>query len=570
MTHNILYPLPGVVYHDDDTARHYLNAGAWSGHSVGDTLRATALRFPDRLAITGDMGNLSFAELDEQSERLAAALWGLGLNPGDRAMFQMGTSIATVVCLAACFKAGIVPVCSLPQHRDVEISQLMAKTQARAYFVQSDVGNFDLVAFAARMMQSQSSAHALIVAQGASDAAIAQKDVPTGNGSHVMQALIGTMPLAQARQVLASRPGPGPRDVLTFQLSGGSTGLPKIIPRFHGEYLGQSRAWMGLYRIDSNSRIIWSLSILHNAGQLYALIPAFSEGVTIVLMPRVDIRRMLELIAEHRVTHALSIGPVAPQIMAYEDLHLHDLSSLQLFATMSRADHLQDHLGVPCSNLYGITEGLLLGTSALSPVYARHHTQGRSGCALDDLRLLLPDTEDPAPPGEMGELCFRGPSTLLGFYDAADINAQAYTRQGYYRSGDMMSAHVIDGETYFRFEGRLRDNVNRGGEKIGCEEVEEYVSMHPSVADAKLVAMPDPFYMEKGCVYLILRPGMSSPSVDELSAFLLKKGLAKYKCPERIEILDAFPTTRVGKVDKATLRAMVAQAMAHENQQEQA
>src|SRR5205807_9472581 len=146
--------------------------------------------------------------------------------------------------------------------------------------------------------------------------------------------------------------------------------------RFHAEYLAHAAGWMRRYDVTSQSRLLWSLPLLHNAGQLYAFIPTLAMGVSTVLMPKVDIRRMLELIETHRVTHALSIGPVAPQMMAYRDIGKHDLSSLQLFATVSRADALEAHLGVACSNLFGITEGLLLGAPADAPAAARHRTQG--------------------------------------------------------------------------------------------------------------------------------------------------------------------------------------------------
>jgi non-ribosomal peptide synthetase component E (peptide arylation enzyme) len=273
---------------------------------------------------------------------------------------------------------------------------------------------------------------------------------------------------------------------------------------------------------------------------------------------------MLELIEQHRVTHALSIGPVAPQIMAYPDIAKHDLSSLRLFATMSRADALEEHLGVPCSNLFGITEGLLLGSPPDAPARARHQTQGRSGCPQDEIRLLVPDTEEPINSGVMGEMCFRGPSSLRGFFNAPEANSKAFTSDGFYRTGDMMTAHIIDGEIHYAFEGRSRDNINRGGEKIGCEEVEGYVSMHPAVADAKVVAMPDDLYGEKACVYIILRPDQHAPDLRELMNFLVGKGLAKFKCPERIEVIDAFPVTRVGKVDKPALRAAIAALLKQE------
>lgn len=542
---NILSPIEGVTYPSQQRAAASIASGSWIASTVGDALRATAKLYPDRAAFMSDERMLSFREFDEATERLAAALLQLGLVTGDRAIFQLGTSVETAIVLLACYKAGIVPVCSLPQHREIEIGQLTQQSGARGYFVQADFSNFDLVGFAADMVEKHPTLQHLVVVRGAAA------------GASNIEALIDGMPFAAARERLSQLPLAS-EDVLSFQLSGGTTGVPKIIPRFHAEYLGHSAGWMRRYRITAESRVIWSLPLLHNAGQLYALIPAVGFGVTTVLMPKVEIRRMLELIEQHRVTHALSIGPIAPQLMAYTDIAQHDLSSLQLFATMSRSDNLEQHLGLPCSNLYGITEGLLLGSPADAPDFARHHTQGASGCEDDEIRLLVPETEHPSPPGEMGEMCFRGPSSLTGFFDNPEANAKAFTADGFYRTGDMMSAHVVDGVTCYAFEGRLRDNINRGGEKIGCEEVEGYICQHPAVADAKLVAMPDAFYGEKACVYIVPRPGITVPDVKALGAFLVGLGLARYKCPERVEVVDSYPLTRVGKLDKPALKKRIA------------
>jgi pyochelin biosynthesis protein PchD len=547
----IHHPVAGVTYPSAQRAVDATASGAWIAATVGDCLRATAARHPQRPAFISDERSLNFSQLDEATERLAAGLLALGLKPGDRAIFQLGTTVDTAVVLLACYKAGIVPVCSLPQHREVEIGQLAAQSGARGYFMQADFGSFDLVGFAQKMQAAHPALQHLVVVRG------------TAPGLADIDGLIATMPLAQARQRMAGL-RLGSEDLLSFQLSGGTTGVPKIIPRFHAEYLGHSAAWMKRYRIDSDSRLIWSLPLLHNAGQLYTLIPAALMGVTVVLMPKVDVVRMLDLIAGHRVTHALSIGPIAPQLLAYTDIARHDLSSLKLFATMSRADKLEAHIGVPCSNLFGITEGLLLGSPADAPAFARHHTQGASGCPQDEILLLEPESEREVEAGRMGELCFRGPSSLTGFFNAPEANAKAFTSDGFYRTGDMMTAHLIDGITCYAFEGRLRDNVNRGGEKIGCEEVEGFVSQHPSVADAKLVAMPDPFYGEKACVFIVARPGAEVPDVKTLAAFLTAQGLAKFKCPERIEVVGSFPLTRVGKLDKPALKQQILEKLASE------
>jgi len=548
----ILNPIEGVTYCSDADAAAYIRAGAWIDKTVADALRITAGTYPQRHIFVSDERSITFAEFDEETDRLGAALLDLGLVAGDRAIFQMGTTVETTIALLACYKIGVIPVCSLPQHRQVEIGQLTQQSSAKGYFVQADFGSFDLVGFAQQMIERQPTLKHLIVARSRGHRGAAQ-----------LETLIEQTSLAYARKRLANV-RLGPRDVLSFQLSGGTTGVPKIIPRFHAEYLGHSAACMSRYEITSSSRTIWALPLLHNAAQVYALIPAVAQGVTAVLMPKVDIPRMLELIEQHRVTNAISIGPITPQVMAYPDLAKHDLSSLRLFATMSRADGLEAVLGVPCSNLFGITEGLLLGNGPDAAAVARHHTQGRSGCAQDEIRLLELGSEEKVRLGEPGELCFRGPSSLRGFFNAPDANKHAFTSDGFYRTGDMMTARVIEGETYYAFEGRLRDNVNRGGEKIGCEEVEAFVSMHPAVADAKLVPMQDELYGEKGCIFIILRKDQRAPAVKELADFLVAKGLAKFKCPERIEVIESFPLTRVGKLDKPALKAVIAALLKQE------
>ncbi|QIE28263.1 2,3-dihydroxybenzoate-AMP ligase (plasmid) [Caballeronia sp. SBC1] len=545
----INFPIEGVVYCDPSVARHYFEVGAWVDRTFAEALARTAERLPDKLALISDERSITFRTLDEQSDRLAAALLKLGLQPGARAVFQMGTTIDTALALCACYKSGIVPVCALPQYREVEIGKLASLALPQAYFVQADAGKFDLVGFAQTMLAGHPSLRHVVVARGAA-----------AEGTHSMSALAESISLDEARALL-SAVHIGSEDVLSFQLSGGTTGVPKIIPRFHAEYLAHAEAWSRHVDAGEHATLIWSLPLLHNAAHLYALVPTIALGQTTVLMPKVDIVRMANLIQLHRVTHAVSIGPIAPQIMACAEVLDYDLSSLKLFFCLTRADGLEAFLGVPSSNLYGTTEGLLIGSGPAAETFVRHHTHGRSGCEYDELVLLKPDSEVPVAVGEMGELCFRGPSSLRGYYNAPEANATAFTSNGFFRTGDMMRAHVIRGLTYYSFEGRLRDNINRGGEKIGAEEVEAFLSRHPAVLDAKLVAMPDTLYGEKACAFLILREGHAVPDVPQIIKFLSSQGLAKFKCPERIEIVDAFPVTRVGKVDKPAMRRMIAETI---------
>ncbi len=543
--------LPGVIYRDDLFAKQCFADGSWRDLTMGDALRKTAARVPDRIAFASETDSITFREFDELTDRLAASLIESGVAPGERAIFQMGTVLDTAIALLACLKAGIVPVCTIPQYREIEIGQLTVLSGASAYFVQADFSQFDLVGFAQSMQSRYPQLAHLVVARGEARGALSQRE------------LIEKMPLDRARAVLGTV-HISSQDCFAFQLSGGSTGVPKVIPRFHGEYLAHGPAWSHQQKMDEHSVAVWSLPILHNAGMVYAIIPCILDGRTTVLLSRPDISLLLESIQRFRATHAASIGPIAAQLLNTRNIGDYDLSSLRFFITMNRADAVEAHLGVKAANLYGITEGLVMISSPDDPPEARHGTNGRPCLPTDDVRVLNLSDGSWCGHGELGELVFRGSSSLTGYFNAPDLTAETLSQDGYVRTGDLVRSHQIDGKTYFSFEGRLKDNINRGGEKYGTEEVETLVRSHPAVADVAVVAMPDPVLFERACAWIIPRPGHLVPDVPSLGQHLIAKGLAKFKLPERIETIESFPVTRVGKLDKAKLREMVRNKLADE------
>jgi non-ribosomal peptide synthetase component E (peptide arylation enzyme) len=557
------YPIEDVCYPDPAHIARHAASGGWLPLAAGELLREAARVLPDKAAIVSDEGRLSYREFDAQSERLGAALLERGLHPGDRVLFQMGTVIETAIALLACFKAGLVPVCSLPQYREIEMEALANLSGASAWLVQGDAGSFDLVAFAARMTLRCPAVRTIIVARGTrSGTGEARADVQISDFADLIQ----TMPLATAREALATVT-PQPRDVLAFQLSGGTTGVPKIIPRFHGEYIGQARAWAERTGMDESLVALYALPLIHNAGQIATLFPALILRGTMVLMARMDARTWFEWIERERVTHSLSIGPIAVQAIDYPGVVDHDCSSLRLLMSFNRADLLEAHMKVPCTNIFGITEGVLMSSAPSDATAARWHTVGYPVCASDEVCVLVPGSEERVPAGETGELCIRGPSVTSGYFRMPAINATAFTRDGFFRTGDLVRQHSIDGRLVVSFEGRIKDNIDRGGEKFGAEAVEELISRHPAIADARVVAMPDRVYGERACAWLVVRPGHEAPSLASLGEFLTGLGLARFKLPERLEVITQFPVTRVGKVDKAALRAMIATRLEAEQAQ---
>lgn len=547
------YPIEGVVYPSAEDADRYARVGAWNPSTAGHVLRATAARFPDKSAIVDDDRHLTYSEFDEATEQLGAALLELGLRPGDRAIFQMGSVGETAIALLACAKAGVVPVCTLPQHRAIEIGEMAERSKPRAYFVQADFSAFDLVEFAADMASHRAIPHLIIARAGEQ----------RSDGSLTFEGLIESQPLEQARRKLADVEV-SIADVLMFQLSGGTTNVPKIMPRFHGEFLGLSRAKAIRSAMDEDMVALYAMPLIHTAGQVAMLYPSILFGGTCVLMRRMDAREFFTVVERERATHSVSMGPAAIQMIDYEGVGDHDLSSLRLLMNFHGSGVMEKHIGVPCLTTYGVGEGLIMSTDLSSPKEMRHDTVGWPLSPFDEIRIFEPDTEREVTQGDVGELCLRGPSSIRGYFKMPEVNRVSFTADGFFRTGDKMSAHEFDGQICYRFHGRIKDNINRGGEKIGAEEVEAIIVRHPDVADAKVVAMPDRLYGERACAFLIMMPGAGPLTVRALGDFLVNEGLAKFKSPERVETVDSYPVTRVGKVDRQVLRTQIADIVARE------
>ena len=218
-----------------------------------------------------------------------------------------------------------------------------------------------------------------------------------------------------------------------------------------------------------------------------------------------------------------------------------------------------EDLGLWTGQLFGMGEGLCCVTFPGAPRRARNETVGTPLSPLDEIRILEPGSETPVADGDVGEFCARGPYTLRGYFDAPEHNARAFTTDGFYRTGDLARLVAIDGIRYVSIEGRIKDVINRGGEKVNAEEVELLLLRHPAIAAAAVVAMPDPRLGERACAYLVAR---TAPlTLPEVRAHLEALGVAKFKWPERLEWVEELPKTSVGKLDKKRLREDIARRL---------
>jgi len=203
---------------------------------------------------------------------------------------------------------------------------------------------------------------------------------------------------------------------------------------------------------------------------------------------------------------------------------------------------------------FGMGEGLLTFVRLEDPETVRMETVGRPMCPDDEVKLVDNEGQE-VPDGEIGELACRGPYTLRGYYQAPEHNARAFTPDGFYLSGDLMRKHPSGN---YIVEGRKKDLINRGGEKISAEEIENLILAHPAVQNVACVPMPDPVLGERTCAFIIPKPA-ASITLEELARFLTEAGIAKFKLPERVELVEDFPLSPFGKVSKLTLTKRIAE-----------
>ena len=549
--------LQGVVPHPAAAVDRYLAAGAWGRRSLPTAFRQAATTYAERTALITPDTQLTYRQLDARSDAVAARLLSSGLRPGERVLLQLTNSATAVVAWYGLLKAGLIPVCTLAIHRRLEIEQIGRKSGAVAHLVQADFPSFDLVGLAQQVTGLLPAIRQLLTVGAApGQPGLRIEDLQDHQVGHTEHAEL----LKIAESLDVCRPA-------VLQLSGGTTGTPKIIPRLHAEYRYNADLTSRWWGHMEHSVLAFGLPLAHNAALANGLHAAHGAGAALLLAtPAADV--MLPLMAEHGATWTMSPPGLAREYLshpAFGDAVARLGTWVLTAARVPRPvfDELTGR-GVHVTQAFGMSEGLFLFTPHDAPAGLRAETVGVPISSLDEVRVLRPGTEIEVAEGETGELAARGPYTIRGYLAAPDRDREAFTAEGFYRSGDLVRARRYDGTLSYSIEGRVKDLIDRGGEKINAEEVERLIAGHPAVAEIALVGMPDPRLGERGCAYVVPRDPQNPPTLAGICAHLEAEGLAKYKWPERLELIDALPRTQVGKVSKVILRADIGAKLEHE------
>jgi len=470
-----------------------------------------------------------------------------------RIVVQLPNGWPFVVLTLACLRAGIVPVMALPAHRRHELAYLCEHSGARALAVPDVLRGFDHQQMAEELLAgSPTLAHILVAGQ----------DVRHQDLAALCSEPQGSEPLGSEPEAPVPAPDPpDPAGVAVFLLSGGTTGLPKLIARTHNDYSYNARASAELCRLDERTVYLVSLPASHNFPLACpGILGTLLSGGRVVMIASPDPASAFAAIEREGVTITAVVPAVAQRWLAYAaecgSGALRTLQVLQVGGARLADEHatrVKPVLGATLQQVFGMAEGLLNYTRLDDPDEVICGTQGRPLSPGDEVRIVDADGRD-LPDGQPGALLTRGPYTPRGYYRAPEQNARAFTPDGWYASGDVVRRRP-DGNLVV--EGRDKDMINRGGEKISAEEVENLLYRMPGIAQVAAVAAPDAELGERICVFVVPEPGRDI-SLDAISGGLEAAGVAKFKWPERLEIVAELPVTKMGKLDKKALRDMLA------------
>jgi 2,3-dihydroxybenzoate-AMP ligase len=534
----------GIVGWPSDTAARYMAKGYWRGITIGDVFGESVRLHANRYAIVDGQRRVTYRELGLLVQRLALHFAERGICDGRPVIFQLPNSLECAAAYFACLKVGAIPIACLPAHRHSEIEHLARFTGAYAWLIPANYRGFDFVAMADELGRELPLMREIIVASG-----------HCARGMTLLGDLADDSIEQRRAPSSLDRLKPRPHSPAVFQLSGGSTGLPKVIPRTHNDYLYNSYLLASCSGYETGGTALIAIPMMHNFPLAGAVQPGLLTGGKIVLAQGADAEVVSELIVAERVTWICAVpAMVVTWLNAVGFRHV-DLSSLTSLAVGGArlnpepARRVLREIGPVLTQVYGMAEGLCCSTRRGDPEEVVVETQGRPISEADEFRIVDENMHE-VQPGEPGELITRGPYTIRGYFKAPDHNRIAFTPEGFYRTGDVVRLHPSGNLVV---EGRSKDLINRGGEKISAEEIENLIITHPSVLATAVVAMPDPVMGERACAYVVLRKG-AKLDFAQLNCFLERLRIARYKLPERLELVDSLPATAVGKISKKDLR----------------
>ena len=549
----------------EDIAKCYVDKGYWINEPLTNIVTNQLKVHANKAALICHGRTFTYRDIDTLSNQLASQILARDFPNDATALVQLPNSAEFYIVFFALLKCGITPVNALFNHSFHELVAFSKQIKPALVILSTQHSLLDDCNKTSALLEKLrpyciNLENTLIIGSTSHKLSSKSNDVLAHmywqkNGAKVIFDRNNNLTLVKQESAADH--------VAFFQLSGGSTGTPKLIPRTHNDYYYSIRQSALVCEISANTVYLCALPAPHNftlssPGSL----GVFYVGGTVITASDPSPTTCFPLIYRHKIT-LTSLVPPALHLWLVEignindatkthqnNIQLDSLNTIQVGGaklSAAVAEKVNKVLGCQLQQVFGMAEGLINYTLHADDAWHINNTQGKPMSPCDEIQVL-DESGVPVNDGEVGALWTRGPYTFRGYYNSPLANERAFDSNGFYCTGDLVkqtaSGHLI-------VMGRNKDQINRGGEKIDAQEIEELLLHIPSIVDVALVAMPDDILGECSCAFVVKK---SEIKARDIRRYLREQGVASYKMPDRITFVHDLPKTAVGKIDKRCLR----------------
>ena len=539
-----------TTIHDRYTAEQierFYSQGLWKAETLWEELEKQVEVHPDKPFMIDDSTQLTFAQTRDQAQGIAAGLSAIGITAGSRVAVQIPNWVEFAPIVIAISRVGAIAVPIQPIYRDREVAHILATAQVSAVFTTGDYRGFDFDEMYGRLRKDAPQLKEIITVRAE------QSGYATRTVDQLSVLTADELPAAA-----------GADDAFAIIFSSGTTSKAKgclhTLNTARTPAIVQGEA----YHYTADDVQFGPSPLTHTTGIMSSFLMPLIHGATSVIMAKWDPAEGIKRIERFRCTGTINASTFLQALLNSYDPQQHDLTSMRYWtlagapipaALVQRAKDAMPDLRV--LSQYGRTENMTTTMCAIDDDPSRSLTSdGRALRGQEVVVLGLDDTV--LEPGKEGEIAYRGSMSLLTYLGMPEESAEMFTAEGYSKSGDL---GIMDESGFLRVTGRLKDIVVRGGLNISVRQVEDELASHAAIDQVAVVSMPDELLGERACCYIVPAAGHDAPRLEEIRDFLLGRGLAIQKVPERLEVVSEMPTTATGKIQKNLLRDDIRQRM---------
>ncbi|MCX5803425.1 MAG: AMP-binding protein [Proteobacteria bacterium] len=537
-------PIDGFEPYRPEDVERYTKSRWWLGLTWGDMFDKATDLYPQKEGLADDTARFTYKELREKVDRLAIGFMELGIKERDFVLLQIPNWHEFIIAFYALQKVGAITVLLIDRHGLTEINHVCSLTHPVAWIGPDRYKNTEYLPMIKRVMEDNRELKHIISVRA-----------PENKAFIPLEKLMNTGELTAASLEALAAKRPDPMEVSMILLTGGTTGLPKAVPRTHNDYIASVEYHSKAWEITSDDVVLTVAPVSHAQGMHNGVGGAFFNYAKYVLTDSTDAEDICRVIKREKVTAFPTVPALVQRIVSLENLKEYDLSSLKKIyaggapSTPELVRSVYKKLGCKFVNAFGSAEGLGAMTRLDADLETICTTVGEKDCPYTQFKIL-DQYEQEVPPNHEGELATKGPNIFTGYFKSAEENKKTFTKDGFFKTGDLAK---IDESGTVMITGRIKETILRGGETISAVGIERLISSHPGVADVAVIGMPDKALGERICAYIQLKDGVTL-SFEELIAYLRNIGASVLQLPERVEFIDSIPLTKVGKADKKALK----------------